>query len=146
MSASRQSPSNPPLVFFFSHLLMFFFVLYLLFPSFSNCRLALALLLMPKLSIAGSVRISEVARLLADKGYTFEPPKRSHFSDQQRMDEIQNALEKLKKAEKRKKYSRNHPDKHSAQQSAKPSRWGKEPTIKASATKSSKNWWDPQAQ
>ena len=60
---------------------------------------------MSKLSIAGSARISEVARLLADKGYTFEPPKRSHFSDQQRMDEIQNALEKLKKAEKRKKYN-----------------------------------------
>ena len=59
-------------------------------------------LLMPKRSIAGSVRISEVARLLADKGYTFEPRKRSHFSDQQRMDDIQNALEKLKKAEKRK--------------------------------------------
>ena len=51
-----------------------------------------------------------------------------------------------KKAEKRKKYSRNHPDKHSAQQSAKPSRWGKEPTNKASATKSSQNWWDSQAQ
>ena len=52
---------------------------------------------MSKLSIAGSARISEVARLLADKGYTFEPRKRSHVSDQQRMDEIQNALEKLKK-------------------------------------------------
>ena len=101
---------------------------------------------MSKLSIAGSVRISEVARLLADKGYTFEPPKRSHFSDQQRMDEIQNALEKLKKAEKRKNYSKNHPEKYKAQQSAKPSRWGKEPTNKASATKSSKNWWDPQEQ
>ena len=59
---------------------------------------------MPKLSIAGSVRISGVARLLADKGYTFESHKRSHVSDQQRMDEIQDALEKLKKAEKRKNY------------------------------------------
>ena len=97
---------------------------------------------MPKLSIAGSVRISEVARLLADKGYTFEPRKRSHFSDQQRMDEIQNALEKLKKAEKRKNYSKNHPEKYKAQQSAKPSRWGKEPTNTASTNGSSKNWWD----
>ena len=143
MSAPRQSPSNPLLVFFFSHILMFFFLL-----SFfkTNSRLALESLLMSKLSIAGSARISEVARLLADKGYTFEPPKRSHFSDQQRMDEIQNALAKLKKAEKRKKYSKNHPDKHSAQQSAKPSRWGKEPTNKASATKSSTNWWDSQEQ
>ena len=134
MSASRQSPSNPPLVFFFSHLLMFFLG-FTSFFLFSNCRLALALLLMPKLSIAGSVRISEVARLLADKGYTFEPPQRSHFSDQQRMDDIQNALEKLKKAEKRTIYSRNHPDKHSAQQSAKPSRWGKEPTSKSASGK-----------
>ena len=141
MSASRQSPSNPPLVFFFSHLLMFF-LFFTSFFLFSNCRLALALLLMPKLSIAGSVRISEVARLLADKGYTFEPPKRSHFSDQQRMDEIQNALEKLKKAEKRKNYSKNHPEKYKAQQSAKPSRWGKEPTNTASTNGSSKNWWD----
>ena len=141
MSASRQSPSNPPLVFFFSHLLMFF-LFFTSFFLFSNCRLALALLLMPKLSIAGSVRISEVARLLADKGYTFEPPKRSHFSDQQRMDEIQNALEKLKKAEKRKNYSKNHPEKYKAQQSAKPSRWGKEPTNTASTNGSRKNWWD----
>ena len=141
MSASRQSPSNPPLVFFFSHLLMFF-LFFTSFSFFSNCRLALALLLMPKLSIAGSVRISEVARLLADKGYTFEPPKRSHFSDQQRMDEIQNALEKLKKAEKRKNYSKHHPEKYKAQQSAKPSRWGKEPTNTASTNGSSKNWWD----
>ena len=101
---------------------------------------------MSKLSIAGSARISEVARLLAEQGYTFEPPKRSHFSDQQRMDEIQNALAKLKKAEKRKNYSKNHPEKYKEQQSAKPSRWGKEPTNKASATKSSKNWWDPQEQ
>jgi hypothetical protein len=101
---------------------------------------------MSKLSIAGSARISEVARLLADKGYTFEPPQRSHFSDQQRMDAIQNALEKLKKAEKRKKYSKNHPDKYSAKQSTKPSRWGKEPTNKASTTRSSRNWWDPQEQ
>ena len=141
MSASRQSPSNPPLVFFFSHLLMFF-LFFTSFFLFSNCRLALALLLMPKLSIAGSVRISEVARLLADKGYTFEPRKRSHVSDQQRMDEIQNALEKLKKAEKRKNYSKNHPEKYKAQQSAKPSRWGKEPTNTASTNGSSKNWWD----
>ena len=141
MSASRQSPSNPPLVFFFSHLLMFF-LFFTSFFLFSNCRLALALLLMPKLSIAGSVRISEVARLLADKGYTFEPRKRSHFSDQQRMDEIQHALEKLKKAEKRKNYSKNHPEKYKAQQSAKPSRWGKEPTNTASTNGSSKNWWD----
>ena len=113
-----------------------------LFPFFSNCRLALALLLMPKRFIAGSVRISEVARLLADKGYTFEPRKRSHVSDQQRMDEIQIALEKLKKAEKRKNYSKNHPEKYKAQQSAKPSRWGKEPTNTASTNGSSKNWWD----
>ena len=97
---------------------------------------------MPKLSIAGSVRISEVASLLADKGYTFEPRKRSHVSDQQRMDEIQNALEKLKKAEKRKNYSKTHPEKYKAQQSAKPSRWGKEPTNTASTNGSSKNWWD----
>ena len=97
---------------------------------------------MSKLSIAGSARISEVARLLAEQGYTFEPPKRSHFSDQQRMDEIQNALEKLKKAEKRKNYSKNHPEKYKAQQSAKPSRWGKEPTNTASTNGSRKNWWD----
>ena len=119
-----------------------FFLVFTSFFLFSNCRLALALLLMPKLSIAGSVRISEVARLLADKGYTFEPRKRSHVSDQQRMDEIQNALEKLKKAEKRKNYSKNHPEKYKAQQSAKPSRWGKEPTNTASTNGSSKNWWD----
>ena len=84
---------------------------------------------MPKLSIAGSVRISEVAQILAEKGWTlpsstrpYEPRKRSPSPDPKRMAALKAELQKMRNAEKRANYKARHPKKYNEQQNAKPSR------------------------